>query len=308
MALLHMASSLPDVRPRLCVATFDHGTGPHAAAAIALVRAIGHAYRVPVVAGRAQVLGANEADWRAMRWRFLDAVAHAREGRVMTAHTRDDQVETVVMRLLRGASARGLAALYADSAVSRPLLRVPRSVVERYARAHGLAHVEDPTNADRRYLRNRVRLDLLPALHAVRPTFGREMLALSRRAARLRRRVERVAQRLSRASDGALEIDLASLSGLDRQAIALLWPAVVARLGVPLDRRGVERATDFVVASRAGGEAQCSGGIRLRRTRSRIVVTREVPNERITATVGSYKPVEPCSRASSYIEGGLRAG
>ncbi len=280
MTLLHLASRHRGIKARCSVATFDHGTGPHATRAVRLVREIACSLGIPVVAGRAASAGTTEAEWREMRWTFLRSVAGRRGATIVTAHTRDDQVETVVMRILRGASARGLAALYADSPIVRPLLGVSRRSVERYARAHRLRCAEDPTNVARTFLRNRVRHDLLPALRAVRPEFEREMLALSRRAARLRRRTEQVAAQFIQASEDAhaahrVELSPTSLAELTPQALALVWPAVVARLGVALDRRGVARATDFALYARPGQRAPCSHGVLLERTKHALIVTRE---------------------------------
>jgi tRNA(Ile)-lysidine synthase len=276
MTLLHLASRRRAIRTRCAVATFDHGTGPHAARAVRLVRATARKLGMPVVAGRAPSAGRSEAEWREMRWAFLRRTAAQRGATIVTAHTRDDQVETIVMRILRGASARGLAALYASSPIARPLLGVSRRSIERYARAHSLECAADPTNIARSFLRNRVRLDLLPAIRAVRPEFEREMLALARRAARLRLRTEQMAARLDQSSANSRRVELApaSLSTLSPVALALLWPAFAARLGVALDRRGVARATDFALTARPGQRAPCSDGVLLERTKHALIVTR----------------------------------
>ena len=274
MVLLDIAARLRGVRRRCCVATFDHATGPHTARATRLVRSTARALGMPVLVGRADRAGTSEAAWREMRWRFLRSVAARRGATVVTAHTRDDQIETVVMRILRGASARGLAALYADGPIVRPLLGVRRRMLERYARRRALQFVEDPTNSNPRYLRNRVRRDLLPAIRAAQPSFERDMLRLARRASALRKRVERVAGQLSRHTGRSIELAVESFDGLNREGIAILWPAFVAPLGVALDRRGVQRATDFAMKARTGNRAQCSGGIRLERLREMVLVTR----------------------------------
>jgi len=282
MVLLHLAASIPAVKKRCCVATFDHATGPHATAAVRLVRSVARACGIGVVSGRAPRTVASEAAWREMRWRFLNDVARRRAAAVVTAHTRDDQIETVVMRVLRGASARGLAALYADGPIVRPLLSVGRRTLERYARRQGLSFVEDPSNSSPRYLRNRVRRDLLPALRAAQPHFEHDMLALARHAAELRRRIESAAQSLSRRTAEGVELDVKALAGFNWESISVLWPAFVAPLGVALDRRGVQRATEFALTSRTGKKAQCSGGIRLERRRESVVVTREQPHSSAT--------------------------
>jgi tRNA(Ile)-lysidine synthase len=106
------------------VATFDHGTGGYATDAASLVVAQARRLGLTVVRERARTPASTEAEWRIARWDFLNRVARAYGARVATAHTRDDQVETIVMRLLRGAGTRGLAALSAPSPIVRPWLSV----------------------------------------------------------------------------------------------------------------------------------------------------------------------------------------
>lgn len=287
MVLLHAARSRT-LRARCAVATFDHGTGPHATRAAKLVRAAARSFGMPAIAGRARAAGASEAEWRELRFRFLRSVARRRGATIVTAHTRDDQVETIVMRILRGASARGLAALYADSDIVRPLLGFRRVDIERYARAHNIVHVDDPTNALRTFFRSRVRHDILPAITRARPGFERDMLTIARRAARVRHSTERLAQHFVVNSDyGRLEIDAAALARLGADSLALLWPALVARIGVPLDRRAIVRATSFSLTARPGQQAQCSGGVRLERTSKKIVVSRGEPVAAATVELGS---------------------
>lgn len=293
MTLLHLASRRQALRTRCSVATFDHGTGPHATRAVRLVRATARKLGMPVVAGRAPWAGTTESEWREMRWAFLRDTAAQRGATIVTAHTRDDQVETIVMRVLRGASVRGLAALYASSPVARPLLGVSRRSIERYAGEHRLEIAVDPTNLARSFLRNRIRLDLLPAIRAVRPAFEREMLVLARSAAQLRVRVERMAERFDQASPNSRRVELspAALLALSPDALALLWPAFAARLGVALDRRGIARATDFALTARPGQRAPCSGGVLLERTKHALILTRNAATP-VPATVQLSSAVE----------------
>src|SRR5512133_3715801 len=121
------AASLVVPRERLIVATYDHGTGLSATRAAELVAARADAMGIECVTGRAEAPLTSEAAFRAARWRFLRGVATRAGGVVCTAHTDDDQIETVFMRILRGAGARGLSGLYARSDVARPLLRSRRS-------------------------------------------------------------------------------------------------------------------------------------------------------------------------------------
>ena len=261
-----------------CVATFDHGSGAAATAAAELVERRATALGIPVRHGRMKS-GAGtrrEAEWRAARWSFLDAVSRATGAAVATAHTLDDQVETVFMRALRGSAARGLAGLYATSPVVRPLLGVTRRDVCGYAAALGVEWIEDPSNLSRLHLRNRARLDLLPALERSAPGLSAALLELSRRAARLREEVDDEIARSIRANAaaGTLEVARADLQGYDAAGLRLLWPALAARAGAVLDRRGTERITEFTISGRAGARIQLSGGWEVVLHRGSVVLRR----------------------------------
>lgn len=258
------------------VATFDHGTGEAATRAAALVERRARELGFPVRVGHADGSVNSEAAWREARWRFLRDVARAEGAVVATAHTRDDQVETVLMRALRGAGARGLAGLYAAGDVLRPLLQLSRTDVAAYARARRVEWVDDPSNESRRYLRNRVRLDLLPALERAHPGFSEELLDLARRAATLRADVERyvTAELAPSIRDGTLTVARASLLGYDEEGLRLLWPALAGLLGLALDRRGTERAAEFTSEGKNGGRIQFSGGYEAVLHRGHLVLRR----------------------------------
>ena len=170
MVLLDAISrSLSAPRSSVLVATFDHRTGDHASRAARLVQRRAEKTRLKCIVGTARKRGTRESEWREERWKFLRMTAKNFRAPVFTAHTRDDQIETVFMRILREAGPRGLAGLYAESEIVRPFLDLSRCDLEVYAQANRIPHVEDPSNASRAYLRNRVRHDLLPAMTKVRP-------------------------------------------------------------------------------------------------------------------------------------------
>ena len=174
------------------VATFDHGTGSHATEAASLVAAESRRLGLTVVRERSRTPGHSEAAWRTARWDFLGRIGRAYGARIATAHTRDDQLETVFMRLLRGAGTRGMAALAAPSRVVRPWLGVTRAELTRWAVLEKVAYLDDPMNASRTFLRGRVRHELLPALEAAAPGFSHQLLEIADRAALWRRDVERL--------------------------------------------------------------------------------------------------------------------
>jgi tRNA(Ile)-lysidine synthase len=98
---------------------------------------------------------------------------------IAVAHTRDDQAETILMRLLRGSGSTGLSAMRPRTGdLLRPMLEVSREQVLEHLRGNGLSWREDPTNGDLSMLRNRIRHELVPYLEArfnpnLRPTLGR---------------------------------------------------------------------------------------------------------------------------------------
>jgi tRNA(Ile)-lysidine synthase len=270
MALLDAAAaSIP--RERLTVASFDHGTGPSARLACALVESTANARGIACVTGRAERALVSEADLRDARWKFLRDVAAREKAVVCTAHTSDDQVETVLMRVLRDAGARGLAGLYAASDIVRPFVRLTRRDLTMYARARRLAWIEDPSNVSPRYLRNRVRHDLLPALRRVRSSIDDDLLELARSAAAWRLDVDAfVGENVELRRNGAsreMDVSVSSLAGFSPDALSVLWPAIVARAGVRLDRRGTDRLVGFTGLSRVGARIQLSGGWQVVRSR-----------------------------------------
>jgi tRNA(Ile)-lysidine synthase len=233
---------------------------------------------IAVRSGRASATPAGEAALRDARWTFLRTVASTLNATVCTAHTRDDQIETVLMRALRDAGPRGLAALFADGPILRPLLDFSRAELERYAGAMQLSWVEDPSNASRAYLRNRLRHDLLPALRRANPGIDRELLSIAVDAAAWRREIESLLDGMAEvhvlASGSGVDVDLSVFDGQTRSAAAALWPAIAARAGATLDRRGIARLAAFTINGRAGARVPLSGGWLATRSRDAIRLRR----------------------------------
>ncbi|MDO5288425.1 MAG: tRNA lysidine(34) synthetase TilS [Pseudomonadota bacterium] len=119
---------------------------------------------------------ARRARYEAFDAFALDSQAQAAIKTVVIAQHADDQVETLLLALSRGAGLPGLAAMPAHwrrgaVAYGRPLLAVPGAAIRAWLRAQGQGWVEDPSNAHERYTRNRIRAHLLPALQAALPAF-----------------------------------------------------------------------------------------------------------------------------------------
>ena len=176
VALLHLLASLGQKWSLRLVAVYvDHGLRPAETRAEAeLVRQaaarLGAGFATVAVdvrtAARAQGLSLEHAG-RLLRYRVFERLAGA-EGvaRIAVAHTADEQAEEILLRLIRGTGRAGLAgmAMLRDGRVVRPLLTTAKDELLAYLGDRGIAFCTDSSNRDRRYLRNRVRLDLLPFL------------------------------------------------------------------------------------------------------------------------------------------------
>jgi tRNA(Ile)-lysidine synthetase-like protein len=179
MALLHALSLQPDLR--LTVAHFDHGIRPDSAEDRRLVQTAAQAYGLPFVYASADLgPGTSEAAARKARYNFLHSVKTASGARgIITAHHRDDVLETAVLNILRGTKRKGLSALRSTDTIVRPLLHVPKQSLRDYAHKHNLQWREDSTNQDINYLRNYIRHMILPRLL---PAQRAELLAIIKQA------------------------------------------------------------------------------------------------------------------------------
>lgn len=276
MVLLDAASASCEAAD-LVIATFDHGTGPASTEAAGLVEERARTLGLTVERGFGTGGAADEASLRAARWAFLRRVsAQAGGAPICTAHTEDDQIETVLIRIMRGAHARGIAGLYAPSLIRRPLLDFRRRALATYARVRAIAWIEDPTNASTMYLRNRVRHELLPALRRADASIDAALLDMARRAAEWRGDVDRLlaAVEIRCLADG-LDAPASLFSLRDARVSAkLLWPAIAARAGATLDRRALARLASFTEVGRVGSRIQLAGGWEVVRARSAFQLRR----------------------------------
>ncbi len=207
---------------KLVVCHLNHGLRPEAVGDARFVSRLAKEWKLEREIGKADVAAqakrakqSIETAARAARYEFFDAVAKKRGcPRIFLAHHADDQVETFLFHLFRGAGATGLGgmrALHTDLAgleVARPLLSVWREEIDRYIVAHELDFREDDSNADVRFTRNRLRLEIIPAISAA---FGRDVRRANWRAAEILRREDDFIASLPAAEDDAEELSVADL-------------------------------------------------------------------------------------------------
>lgn len=154
----------------LILTYFNHGT-PHGQQAEQHVKKLAAHYNLPLHIGRTKKQLKSEADFRTARYTYLRTLKKKLHyDRIITAHTADDQAETLLLNLVRGAGLAGLAAMKSDNGtVIRPLLQAPKTNIQAYAKKHQLTWIEDPTNRELQYTRNFVRHTVIPCLAKLNP-------------------------------------------------------------------------------------------------------------------------------------------
>ena len=228
VALAHALARLtPRIGFTVVAAHLDHGLRAESAADAAFCAEtcarLGIAFRNGTADVRARAArdgGGLEEAARVERHAFLRAVKDdVGAAAIALGHTRDDQAETFLLRLLRGAGSAGLAAMRPlRGDVIRPLLGVSRRDVLAYLRENDLAWREDATNADPAFLRNRVRHELLPYLEgrfnpAIRETLARTAGLLADEADVLKAEAQALFARAGRRATSEVRLDRALLAG-----------------------------------------------------------------------------------------------
>lgn len=254
-------------RERMVVAHFSHGLRPTAdRRERALTQRAAERLGLPFTAG-AGPAPADEAGAREARYRFLARAAAAHEAAaVLTAHTQDDQAETVLLRLTRGAGLRGAGAVRELSSrnvdgrelvLLRPLLGVSRADTEAVCAEAGVSPARDGSNRSLRYARNRIRLRVLRELEALNPDVRAALGRFAENAAEDDDLLERIA------ADAVRSFEERSASSVTwpKRELRLLPHPLLARVleaawrhlngdGAALGRRKIEQAA--VVVSRGG--------------------------------------------------------
>ncbi len=292
IALLQLLARLAARRSlRLGVAHLDHGLRRGSPADRRFVERLARGLGLAIHADRREVGRLRRRDEspeeaaRRVRRKFLLEVA-AREGydRIALGHTLDDQAETILLRLARGAGAGGLSGMAAlgPGPLARPLLGLERGELRDYLRGRGLAWREDPTNHDLRAARNGIRLRVLPLLAAlVNPRAARHLVQA---AARLRQdavHLEQIASaelvRLSRPSGaGRLRLEARRLAALPPPIAQRVARLALCQAGIDTRRVGsrqIAAVLDLAPGGR-GRRIDLPGGRQARREGAELWIGR----------------------------------
>ena len=285
-ALLHLLTALRgDFRLSLHVAHFNHLLRPEAGQDAAFVAEMSRKLGWPYHQGSGETRTYAEREHlsledaaRRLRYEFLIGVAREAGAPVAaTAHTQDDQAETVVMRLLRGSGLWGLTGIppvrtHEGVRLIRPLIDVPHAEIEAYLRAAGIPWREDPTNQDLTILRNVIRSVFLPTLEGYNPDVRQ---SLARLADLLRDDAEALEQLAAPHLAGVLS-DGPGAVRIAREPFSRLPVALQRRVVREAVRRAhgnlsgvefvhVEGARHVILEGRPGATCELPGGLRVRR-------------------------------------------
>ena len=275
VCLLHQLRSLaPERGFSLCAAHYNHGLrAVESDRDERFVRALCEQWRIPCVIGRGDGSARSEAAARAARYAFLEQTAETEHcAWILTAHTADDQAETVLLNLARGAGLRGLAGIPPRRGrVLRPLLDTPRAEIAAYLEKHKLPHVEDSTNAADDYARNRLRHEAIPALKSVNAQAVRH----AAEAAASAREDEEYLQSLADAVLSSQRGPGAALSDLRALARPVRARVFRALFGDALSQRHVQALHDFCFGD--GPSLLDLPGVRARREQGRLFRAADLP-------------------------------
>jgi tRNA(Ile)-lysidine synthase len=186
---------------------------------------------VPLRIERVQVDGGASLERAAREARYAAFERQLGQGEILlTGQHRDDQTETLLFRLLRGAGVRGLAGMpaarrLAEGWLVRPLLRVPRAQLETYARQHDLRWVEDPSNADTGLARNFLRREVLPALARHWPQAGASLARTAEHMREAEQLLAELAEQDLAAARGSGAFDWLNLPSMQLQPLIALSEA-----------------------------------------------------------------------------------
>lgn len=258
----------------------------------AFVRQFCDRYDIPLTVGQGNVVAGKkglEAAARDARYAFLKTLS----GKIATAHTADDNAETVLMHLVRGTGLKGLGGIApVNGPFIRPLLNITRAQVEAFLGEYCLSYVEDSSNGHDDFLRNRLRHHVMPLLAAENPRFAENTSAM--------------AQRLRQ--DEAELAEKAAVESLpDVEELKAMTPALRSRiLERFLKESGVREpeaehialAESLVFSGKPSARAQFPGGITVTRVYGKLQAAEAAEKPRCRITCGPAEEV--CNTADTF--------
>lgn len=234
---------------------------------------------------------------RILRYASLEQISLLiKAHKIAIAHNADDQAETVIMRLLRGAGPAGLSGIHpVRKKIIRPLIEVEREEIENFLREKNMAYITDPSNESLKYLRNRIRYTLMPIIKSISP---QAIKIISKTAEILREEndyinitVSKTLMRLiSRKTDQKVELFCNPMEPLN---IVILRRALRVAIDGVRDLRGItfehiEEIIKLIKNGKPGDRIYLPKGIRVIKGYSTVVITAEPPQR-----LSTYEVTQP---------------
>jgi tRNA(Ile)-lysidine synthase len=258
----------------------------------AFVRQFCDRYDIPLTVGQGNVVAGKkglEAAARDARYAFLKTLS----GKIATAHTADDNAETVLMHLVRGTGLKGLGGIApVNGSFIRPMLNITRSQVEAFLREYCLTFVEDSSNGHDDFLRNRLRHHVMPLLAAENPRFAENTSAM---AQRLR---QDEAELAGKATFACLP-DVEELKAMTPALRSRILERFLKESGVrEPEAEHIALAESLVFSGKPSARAQFPGGITVTRVYGKLQAAEAAEKPRCRITCGPAEEV--CNTADTF--------
>lgn len=271
---MYLLCRLSELGYSVCAAHYNHGIrGSEADRDEAFVRMFCEERGIPFCSEKGDTPGyarqhglSMEAAARELRYGFLERTArNIGASAVATAHNAEDNAETVLLHLLRGTGLRGLGGIPpVRGNIRRPMLDVSRDEVERYLQERDIPHVEDSTNGEDMYVRNRLRHQVMPVLKSLNPAFP---ATVGRTVSLLRQDEEYLASLAEDFIQNHARGDRVSVKALRLQPVPVQSRVIRAMAGGELSRK----QTEAILALSRSGDVADASGVRVGRTREHLV-------------------------------------
>ncbi len=328
VCLLHIMYTLMDeFKTQIVVAHFNHGLRPDDDDKETMfVKKLAEKYGLFFVSEKdrgtiSNHKGCTEELARKARYNFLYKVKESYgANKIALGHNRNDQAETVLMRLLRGSGTSGLSGIppCRDKLIIRPLIDITRTEIEQYLDRTGLEYITDTSNLDTGYLRNKIRLQLMPLLRQ----YQQGLEKILAQTAEILRDEDRFLDGMAMnwltkyaetTHDGEIRLPLSPFSGLHPALQKRILRAGIRKTAGNLNRitlHHIERAEAIAAENRPNTQITLPGKISVRRSYHHLVITRTNRLYKITDTSfcingpGQYSPKGfPCDISLSEIPG-----
>lgn len=249
----------------LCAAHFNHHLrGEESDRDAAFVRDFCGQFDIPLFTGGAQVTAGEkglEAAAREARYRYFEGL----DGKIATAHTADDNAETMLMHLVRGTGLKGLGAIAPVSGrVIRPMLDITRKQVLAFLQEYHIRFVEDSSNGTDAFLRNRIRHHVMPLLQQENPQFSKSLSATAQR-------LRQDEQQLSELAAASVSTDVQVLRQMPQALLHRVLSILLQQWGVPEpDAEHIRLVGAIVQAENPSAWISLPGGVVVERCYDRL--------------------------------------